>query len=228
MKLLPPSTPPFARIINGLCSCDSGRDHEEYAHARGSIPGWSLPAHFTFFGHVLAALPPSARILVCGVYHGLDLALISHAARLLGKQIDLTGVDLFSSAPCADWPEEKRHLTWEQAFDCPPPSLEAARRHAPSARLVQARAHEYMRECAGFIAYDFIYLDTSHDEATVRAEIAAALPLLAPGGLLAGDDYYQPGSCWGVDHAVTSALPGAAVFFNRIWLAAPPTSAFPA
>jgi hypothetical protein len=216
MNTLPPTTPALARVVNGITSANHQLDAGAYAEARGAIPGWSQPFHFTFFGHILAALCDRPRILVCGVYRGLDLALITHAAKLLGKEIALTGVDLFSAEPCADWPAEKRHLTWEQAFNCAPPSIEAARRNAPGADIIQASSIDYLRAHAQ--DYDFIYLDTSHDEQTVCEEIGAIRSKLRT-QLVAGDDYHQPGTCWGVDRAVTRLFPSHVVFFNRIWLA---------
>jgi hypothetical protein len=221
VKLLPPCTPLLARIVNSITQCTPVTDYAPFDDARGLIPGWSQPFHYTFFGHVLAALPMDRpRVLVCGVYHGLDLALIQHAAKILGKTIELTGVDLFSDQPCADWPEEKRHLTWEKAFNCPPPSRVAATLNSSGARVIERDAAGFMAHCGE--KFDFIYLDTAHDEATVRDEIyAACVHALEPGGLLAGDDYHQPGTCWGVAQAVAHALPRHVVLFNRIWLAQP-------
>lgn len=40
---------------------------------------------------------------------------------------------------------------------------------------------------------DFVYIDAKHDEASVRADIAAWLPKVKPGGILAGHDYNLPG-----------------------------------
>jgi hypothetical protein len=225
---LPPSVPAFARIANSLTLADHRRDEAGYLDARRQIPGWSLPIHYTLFGHVLAALgaakPSEAlakegplRILVCGVYHGLDLALIQHAARALGRKIELVGVDLFSDQPCADWPAEKRHLTWEQAFDCAPPSIVAARLNAPGAEIVQMDSVSYLMRHPG--EFDFIWFDTSHDEKTVLNECVWGVDALREGGLVGGDDYYQPGTYWGVDRAVAQVFPHHIALFNRLWLA---------
>jgi predicted O-methyltransferase YrrM len=40
--------------------------------------------------------------------------------------------------------------------------------------------------------FDLIFIDAAHDLASVRSDIAHALPLLAPGGLLAFHDYRSP------------------------------------
>jgi SAM-dependent methyltransferase len=52
---------------------------------------------------------------------------------------------------------------------------------------------------------DLVFLDASHDEAAITADIAAWWPTLRPGGILAGHDYRDdhPGVVAAVDHAAT-------------------------
>lgn len=52
---------------------------------------------------------------------------------------------------------------------------------------------------------DFVYIDARHDYESVSADIAAWLPRIRPGGLLAGHDYYDGeryGQAYGVKRAV--------------------------
>lgn len=218
---------PVARIINdwaSLASLDIPRERTIFDQHRRRIPGWTEYTQFLFFAAVLAELfreVRTPRILICGVYHGLDLALIANIALRLGRAIDLHGVDLFSAEPCADWPPGKRGMTWEQAFGCPPPSIEAARRNCPSALISQHSAETFIDCHLGVAdrAFDFIYLDTSHDEKTVRGEIIAA-KRRTYGAILAGDDYTGPDSFNnGVESAVNALLPDHNVLFNRTWIA---------
>jgi len=183
------------------------------------IPGWSYELHYLFFRSLLLSLN-RPRILVCGVYHGLDLALIELAANATGRPIArIVGVDLFSSEPCADWPEEKRGMTWREAFNCEPPSETAARANAPTAEIVRSNSVDYLRQHAS--EFDVIFLDTSHDYETVRNEIGACSGRddLAP-FILCGDDYSGgPADCdWGVASAVEEMAPDHFALFNRIWL----------
>lgn len=57
----------------------------------------------------------------------------------------------------------------------------------PQTSLIAARwlTHQQIRA-------DLIYIDASHDAQDVAADVAAYLPLLAPGGVLFGDDW----DCW--------------------------------
>lgn len=179
------------------------------------IPGWSVPEHLAFFESVVSN-PDITDILVCGVYFGLDVMLIERAAQQVGRKVRIFGVDLFSGAPCADWPADKRGMSWEAAGFGPAPTLDQANKNAPYALLIQSDAAQYMRTAPA--AFDFIYLDTSHDAATVRAEINAATIALRPHGLLAGDDYTGPDPSWGVADAVKELLPHHVTLFDRIWL----------
>jgi hypothetical protein len=55
---------------------------------------------------------------------------------------------------------------------------------------------------------DFVYIDARHDYDAVSADIAAWLPRVRPGGLLAGHDYYdgeRGGTRYGVKRAVEEA-----------------------
>jgi hypothetical protein len=216
----------FAKTINGFTVTPSpvvSQAVEKLQLLRRKIPGWSRAEHAIFFRCALAALGTKARVLVCGVYHGLDLALIEWAAAETKCEVELYGVDLFSDGPCEDWtPEQKARGSWQaNGFGDPPsmesPSMESAQRNAPSAKLEKMNAYVWMLRKHTPL-FDMIYLDTSHDRVTVEHEIGAARKILAPGGIICGDDYYEPNTGWGVDKAVQSLLPTHAVLANRIWI----------
>jgi len=225
---------PTARIINDTTLNvvrSAPNDAERFNELVQKIPGWSQFIHQAFYLAILRHLmsigkPPA--ILVCGVYRGLDLAIITDLAERYFPHNTLTidGVDLFSAEPCADWPESKRSMSWEQAFGCRPPSFEAAKSACSHALLHKANSIDFLREHAG--EYDFIYLDTSHDEATVRAEIEAIQQNAKPGLILAGDDYTGNGGfeC-GVSRALDALLPTHTPLFNRLWLAPCPLPRLP-
>jgi hypothetical protein len=215
--------PPLANFTNHF-SLLVGANKEEWDHCaalKEGVPGWSKIEHYLFFRELMKS-KPNARILVCGVYHGLDMRYMAGIAEKLGQKVELVGVDLFENKECADWPEELRGkgLTWEQSMhNAPPPSEEASRKNCPSATIYKGNSAEWMTAYRG-PAFDIVFLDSSHDFGTVSDEIMAARNILRYGGILAGDDYPASLPSWGVDRAVQALLPNHIVLFNRIWVSA--------
>lgn len=185
------------------------------------IPGYSDPRHYAFFRTALAALP-IRRVLMLGVYFGRDIALLLEAAHRLGRFLEITGVDKFSDDACADWPATLLGASWEQAGFGTAPTLEATAGilgplAAPShVKLVRARDEAFLAQCRD--RFDLIYLDTAHDEATVLRQLRQARPLLAEGGIFAGDDYADS-EHWGVVSALRKAAPGHLLAYDYIWVA---------
>lgn len=185
--------------------------------------GWATMAHWTWQQQVLTKLPDIRKICMLGVYMGRDVAyMAAHLADLREPPFQITAVDLFSDVPCADWPEEKRGMSWEEAGFGGAPQLGAVRQNletlglAAYVDLVKQDGSAFLRESTE--QFDLIYIDTSHDYETTRDTILAALPRLGPAGLLAGDDYSDEGT-WGVKKAVTELCPEVRVFQNWIWFA---------
>ena len=214
----------FTRIL----ASDPLRGANLFAPLPGPILGWSNLTHWIFFNAILGQCPEIKSVLICGVYRGLDLSLMTDAAKQNNRTIRLVGVDLFSDQPCADWPEELRGKTWEEAQSFPPPSMEAAREACPTAEIIQSNSIDYLKQHAS--EFDFIYLDTSHDYQTVHDEITAILSqqnrpeqsrsaAASKGPLLAGDDYAAiAGHDWGVERACNELLPAHLALFHRLWI----------
>ena len=190
-------------------------DRKRCAEISARIPGWSGPTHYAFFRDMLTLMPIQS-ILVLGVYHGRDLAFIEDAQKKFRPDtpVKLVGVDLFSSGPCADWPEKDRDKTWQQLGFGPNPDAEAAQKNAPGADIVAADSVRYMLGCGQ--RFDLIYFDTSHDYNTLHSELSMCRHCCNEETLLAGDDYAdQPG--WGVIPAVKEAFSDFQIY-PPIWL----------
>lgn len=74
---------------------------------------------------------------------------------------------------------------------------------------------------AGYIndgALDFVFIDGDHSRAGVERDIAAWLPKVRPGGLMAGHDFDHP-LFPGVAQAVAAAFDAVALGADRTWFA---------
>jgi hypothetical protein len=188
------------------------------------VPGWSGFPQWRLFAGLLSL---GARdFLICGVYQGRDICYILELHKTIcpDENIKIVGVDLFSPEPCADWPEEKLGMTWEQAGMGMAPSVDAAVENTDASRIESADVTFCIGSSFNALGFwpmppkDVIYLDTSHDYDTVRREIELARPLLAPGGILCGDDYRgQPH--WGVEKACRELLKPHYTFAGMVWFA---------
>ncbi len=203
----------------------SEADAERVKFISGCVPGWSDARHYAFFKLLLAS--GVRDILILGVYRGRDMAFILDIAKRYhqGKFFRLTGVDKFSSGPCADWPEEKRGMTWEEAGFGPPPSIESARRVLDAirenneVRLERCDDIKWLRECGQY--YDAVHFDTSHDFETVAEQLGAVGAVCHADTLLCGDDYSNQGT-WGVKRAVEEGTRAHQVLFDWLWFSSRP------
>lgn len=184
------------------------------------IRGWSNANHYWFFKSWLDAFPEAKSVLIVGVYLGRDISYLLDAAG--DRALTVTGIDKFNAEPCDDWPAEKRGMTWEQAFNCPPPDIEKARANIGAAAhhsvtLIKSDDNDWLESATG--PFDICYLDSSHEYATVSRQTRAVHKLCHPGTIVSGDDYSpaQPG--WGVDTAVKDAFKSHQHIDYRIWFA---------
>ena len=199
-------------------------EFEKRADAISSrIRGWSIVHHYWFFRSYIDAYHEKERplrILIVGVYLGRDISFMLDAAG--DRPLEITGVDKFNAEPCDDWPEEKRGMTWEQAFNCPPPDIKKASENigakAPHiVRLIKADDKDWLEAATG--AYDLIFLDASHEYASISRQIRAVHKLCHPNTIVSGDDYSNVQPNWGVTEAVKDAFKFHHHINYRIWFA---------
>lgn len=202
------------------------QDAERVTAINAAIPGWSDNKQYAFFKGLLGQLPWIGDMLIVGVYQGRDIAYILDIATRYhpGRKLRIVGVDKFSDTPCDDWPEEKRGLDWKAAGFGEAPGLDRAWgnlseymqpvRDTVSLVLVKMADADYL-ETTGH-QFDFVYLDTSHDHATVARQLAQVPRLTRHAAVIAGDDYSDAGT-WGVKRAVGEAFTEHSVFAGWLW-----------
>ena len=184
------------------------------------VPGWSRHFHYLFFKSWLDAFPEAKTVLILGVYLGRDISFMLDAAK--GRALQVVGVDKFNAQPCDDWPEEKRGMTWEQAFNCQPPDAKKALANINpqdphQVRLIEADDAVWLPAVQG--QFDLVYIDTSHDLATVARQIKQVRPLCHANTIIAGDDYANGEAYWQVRQAVSEGFNSHQVLAGMIWFA---------
>ena len=183
------------------------------------VKGYSGAAHYGFFKGLFTDNPKAFKILILGVYHGRDIAFMLDVMDRYheGRDFQIVGVDKFTDAPCADWPEGVQTMTWGAAGFGEPPSFVAARENTKSSRVQLLMLDDAEFLAANTEKFDIIYLDTAHDYETVARQIKQAAKACNPGAIICGDDYSNAGT-WGVQTAVAEAFTSHEVFANWIWI----------
>ncbi len=174
-----------------------------------SVQGWFN--YWIYYEQIAESLPQDAVVAEIGVWLGRSIIYLAQECRRLGKRVQFYAVDTFQGE--ADQPKH----------------FETVRMHGGSLR---AAFEENVRRCgvadcitilegdspamAGAIvdgALNFCYIDGAHDYKSVKADIAAWLPKVRKGGILAGHDaLYEP-----VKKAVLELLPKAQII-PPVWM----------
>ena len=148
-------------------------------HFYFNISGW-----FCFhdvYDRVLALAPDGAHFVEVGCWKGRSTAYMAVNILNSKKRIVFDVVDTFEGS-------REHH---EDGIDCTDLFEEFMANMAPASHAIRhvrressLRASERYED--GSLA--FVFLDASHEEADVRADILAWTPKLRPNGILAGDD----------------------------------------
>ena len=180
------------------------------------VPGWHDWGWL--LDEVVRTAPKEAILVEIGVAFGKSLAhlIVLAAAR---PDLRIFGVDPWLPQ---DWVERdcEPYMTAPGGFfgnfldqirtHCPEVLERANVLRATSERAARMFSHE---EC------HFVYLDGDHSEEAVRADIAAWLPKIAPGGMIAGHDF--GGDHTGVEPAVRAAFGTRFVTRGSTWMVRP-------
>lgn len=147
-----------------------------------------------------------------GVYLGRSLCYLADQIRRSGKSIRLIGIDTFTGSGVENQRDNHTDAvtagggtfvgeTHRNLIACGFPWVE----------LIVAESVKAAK-LFSFMSVDFVFLDARHDYPSVCADIAAWVPKITTGGILAGDDYGVPGQplVWpDVKRAVDEMLPRA-------------------
>ena len=165
-------------------------------HFYEKIPGWS--GFLPLYTEMVERAPQTGAVFVeIGTWEGRSAAFMAVEIVNSGKEIDFYAVDHFQGSAelqeedvvvrgtlLQTFMENMRPVLGCNLLVLAMPSLEAAARFEDG-------------------AVNFAFIDGAHDYKSARDDINAWLPKIAPGGVLAGDDFCEPG----VNKAVRELLP---------------------
>lgn len=136
--------------------------------------------------------PEFGSLVEVGAWKGQSAILMARLIQRSKKQLRFTVVD--------HWEGSGEHHTNGIACDNLRAEFEAnLKRHNVWGQVdIASGPSPYAAHCFDDASLDFVFLDASHDRASVVADIKAWLPKVKTGGILAGHDYGYAGVAAGV------------------------------
>jgi hypothetical protein len=159
------------------------------------LQGWG--SQHAYLSDAIELLRPSVIVEV-GVWKGGSTVFMANAAKTLGLATVVIAVDTWLGSS-EHWLQQ--HLFSEMSFLSGYPALY----HKFLSNVIRAGVAEYVMPIpvdslnaahilnSVGVAPEMIHLDGGHDYDSVMADLRAWWPVLAPGGVLIGDDYFETG-----------------------------------
>lgn len=175
-----------------------------------AIPGWMTKTELAW----LAAQAQVARVIVeCGAYQGRSTrALADHSPGVVYAIDPWDGPCLREDGSTApnDWRVRAQFDAHLQPHIATGRVVPIAMPFGPAAEMLALSG----------IQADLVFIDGDHRQAACASDLAAALLLVKPGGLLAGHDYHNP--TWpGVQAAVDARFPHGVQSIDMLWWVRP-------
>lgn len=140
--------------------------------------------------------PRGATLVEVGCWEGKSLSFLCVEAVNANRDLRVVGVDHFRGNLNEGWMND-------QARDYPIEQKcrdNCRRAGLPGFRLIAKPSVEAAREFADGSVH-FVFIDGSHDGPSVKADLEAWRPKVAPGGWMAGHDWAYMGVNWAVREA---------------------------
>lgn len=156
------------------------------------VPGWF--DYSDLYNRVVEEAPPNSWLVEVGVYHGLSLRFLAHAAKAEDKNLTVVGVDWGRGSP--EVPRTEAIHPDRVAEQQPGGNLASSMLAtlitagvADDASIILAQSVKAAKfvpdgSCA------MVFIDACHLYDDVVADIRAWLPKVMKGGVIAGHDYF--------------------------------------
>lgn len=165
-------------------------------HYHDEVPGW-----FDFedvYRQAAVEAPDGAVLVEVGCYRGKSMSFLLVELVNANKMCQVFGVDHFRGGE-EEWMREEARREPIRA-EC---ERNCARACYPRFNMIAEPSVDAARRFADGSVW-FVFIDASHDLASVRADLAAWAPKVARGGWMAGHDW----GCSGVTGAVEEMFGG--------------------
>jgi cephalosporin hydroxylase len=157
-----------------------------------NVPGWFTYADL--YNRVVEEAPPGSWLVEVGVYHGLSLRHLAHAAKAADKNLTVVGVDWGRGSPEVPKSEAVHPSNVATLSSCgnlasPMLSTLITAGVADDVLLVLAPSVKAAKLIPDGACH-MVFIDACHERDAVLADIRAYLPKVRPGGVMAGHDYF--------------------------------------
>lgn len=148
------------------------------------VPGWF--DYSALYNRVVDEAPRGAWLVEVGVFHGLSLRHLAHAAKAADKNLTVVGIDW-----CRGSAEHQSHLASLPHRNLAGSTLETLLTGgvADDCALIVAPSVKAAKFIPDGSCY-MVFLDAAHDRDSVLADIRAFAPKVCNAGWLCGHDYF--------------------------------------
>jgi len=169
--------------------------HEHYYE---DIHGWT--DFMNLYRDVIEKAADGDVLVEVGCWKGKSLSFLLVEAVKSGKQLRIIGVDHFQGSVGEPALQEEAARS-DLAAIC---RANLERADYPFELLCEASPAAAAKFADASLA--FVFIDASHDQDSVLADVKAWLPKVRPGGVIAGHDYGYPSVRFAVHKAIPEAI----------------------
>jgi hypothetical protein len=167
------------------------------------VPGPNWFDYHAVYDRAVFEAREGAVFVVVGAWFGRCVLYLAQALQRSGKRVGLYAVDTWTGVP-NDPEQDGSYAPVSAQFGDPYQQflatlaaggvIDRVKWH----RLPSVEAAHHFADCS----CDFVFIDADHSQPAVRADLAAWMPKVRAGGVLAGHDYNLPGVRAAVDAVI--------------------------
>ena len=178
------------------------------------IPGWFDEQDAEFYARMVSECSFPATFVEVGCWFGRSTVCLAQEIQKQKKHISVFAVDTWRGSPSDTDQMEVVAKPGESI-------LMAFCKNVVNAEIAEVVVPMEMDSVSAAEIFDlnslaFVFIDADHDEPCVATDIAAWLPKIGHGGVIAGHDY-EADNCPGVKAAVDKAFPDGVEIHGTCW-----------